>query len=62
MMIDDFLSNISAVSMVYFFHLWGLDGEVVYILSPIFLLFSYSWRSGIYSFGLSFYFIQGLYE
>ena len=36
---DDFLSNIFAVSMV-FFHLWGLDGEVEYILGPIFLLFS----------------------
>ena len=48
---DDFLSNIFAVSMmVYFFHLWGLDGEVEYILGPIFLLFSQSWRSGIYIF------------
>ena len=37
---DDFLSNIFAVSMVHFFHLWGLDGEVEYILGPIFLLFN----------------------
>ena len=40
MMIDDFLSNIFAVSMMYFFHLWGLDGEVEYILGPVLLLFS----------------------